>query len=98
MELLPFFGACQPGDTYYYNPLSVLYNIAGLVDVLHKDGDHLYCCHLSSKDGEGGQKAGNNVAALIIKSLKKLNLLDHQETSGMELVVNIALAIALVRT
>jgi hypothetical protein len=77
---LPFFGACQPGDTYYYTPLTV-YNL-GLVDVSHEDGDHLYC-HLY-KEGEG-QKGGNNVASLIMKSLKKLGLLEDQESGGMEL-------------
>jgi hypothetical protein len=37
---LPWFGTSQPGDTYYYTPLTV-FNL-GVVDVSHPDGEHLY--------------------------------------------------------
>jgi hypothetical protein len=38
---LPWFGTSQPGDTYYYTPLTI-FNL-GVVDVSHPDGEHLYC-------------------------------------------------------
>jgi hypothetical protein len=41
MQLLPWFGTSQPGDTYYYTPLNV-FNLVGCVDVSHPDGEHLH--------------------------------------------------------
>jgi hypothetical protein len=67
---LPWFGTSQPGDTYYYTPLTI-FNL-GVVDVSHPDGEHLYC-HLY-KEGDG-KKGGDNVASLLMKSLRQLNIL-----------------------
>ena len=77
---LPMFGHEQPGDTYYYSPLTI-YNL-GVVDVSHPEGDHLYC-HIY-KEGDG-RKGGNNVASLLMKTLRMLSLL--QLTAGKELNV-----------
>lgn len=81
---LPHFGAHQPGDTYYYTPLN-LFNF-GVADVSFvgddgEEADHLYC-HLF-KEGDGG-KGGNNVASLVMKTLRKLQILQHKQ-DGMPL-------------
>ena len=78
---LPWFGETQPGETYYYTPLAI-YNF-GVVDVSHPAGDHLYA-HLY-KEGDGA-KGGNNVASLLMKTLRSLNLL-QENTVGKELKV-----------
>ncbi len=52
-----------------------------MFDVAHKDGDDLYC--YLYKEGKG-QKGGNNVASLIMKSLTKLEVL-KQDTKAKEL-------------
>jgi hypothetical protein len=78
---LPLFGTSQPGDTYYYTPLTI-FNL-GVVDVSHPDGEHLYC-HLY-KEGDG-KKGGENVASLLMKSLRHLNVL-QEGCRGKELNV-----------
>jgi hypothetical protein len=78
---LPWFGTSQPGDTYYYTPLTI-FNL-GVVDVSHPDGEHLYC-HLY-KEGDG-KKGGDNVASLLMKSLRHLNIL-QDDCRGKELNV-----------
>jgi hypothetical protein len=78
---LPSFGTSQPGDTYYYTPLTI-FNL-GVVDVSHPDGEHLYC-HLY-KEGDG-KKGGDNVASLLMKSLRQLNIL-QEGCRGKELNV-----------
>jgi hypothetical protein len=73
---LPHFGKKKPGDRYYLTPTSI-YGF-GFADVSHipfddgKPSDHL--CFHCFKEGDGN-KGGNNVASLIIKSLKKFGLL-----------------------
>eukprot|EP00978_Attheya_sp_CCMP212_P034526 scaffold144943_cov28-Attheya_sp.AAC.1 len=69
---MPWFGANQPGETYYYPPLNV-YNL-GVVDPAHSDKpgdgetepkDRLY----SHVYDEGlGKRGGSNVASLIMKT------------------------------
>lgn len=83
---LPWFGENQPGETYYLSALSV-FNF-GVVNVAHRsaDGsitDHLYA-HIY-KEGDG-QKGGNNVASLLMKTLRNLNLL-QENNKGKELNV-----------
>jgi hypothetical protein len=78
---LPSFGNSQPGDTYYYTPLTI-FNL-GVVDVSHPDGEHLYC-HLY-KEGDG-KKGGDNVASLLMKTLRQLNVL-QEGCRGKELNV-----------
>jgi hypothetical protein len=77
---LPMFGHEQPGDTYYFSPLTI-YNL-GVVDVSHPEGDHLYC-HIY-KEGDG-KKGGNNVSSLLMKTLQFLSLL--KDSAGKELNV-----------
>jgi uncharacterized protein YnzC (UPF0291/DUF896 family) len=79
---LPVFNTQQPGCTYYYSPLSV-YNL-GMVNHAHEyeDGtvkEHMYA-HVYH---EGvGKKGANNVASLIVKTLRQLNLLRDDSVGG----------------
>jgi hypothetical protein len=79
---LPWFGTSQPGDTYYFTPLNV-YNL-GVVDVSHPAGEHLYC-HIY-KEGDG-RKGGNNVASLLMKSLRDTLKILQEGCTGKELNV-----------
>jgi hypothetical protein len=63
---LPHFRATQPGDTYYLLPLNIF--MFGMADVL-AEKDHLYA-HVYH-EGKG-KKGGNNVASLILKTLRLL--------------------------
>ena len=75
---LPFFGASQPGDTYYYSPLKI--NVFGIVDCSIFGGKlsvHVY-------DEGVGKKGGNNVASMLVKELKRLNIMQDNQT-GKEL-------------
>lgn len=55
----PFFGEQQPGETYYYSPLSI--NVFGIADASRSSESlHAYCYH----EGEG-QKGGNNVVSML---------------------------------
>jgi hypothetical protein len=77
---LPFFGASQPGDTYYFSPLKI--NVFGIVDCSIFGGKlsaHVY--------NEGvGKKGGNNVASLLVNEFKRLDILKANET-GKELTI-----------
>ena len=79
---LPVYNKEQPGITYYYSPLSI-YNL-GIVDHAHVyvDGrvtEHMHC-HVYH---EGvGKKGANNVASLIVKTLRGLNLLREDSVGG----------------
>jgi hypothetical protein len=75
---LPHFGGEQPGETYYFSPLSVY--CFGMVDpTVDKLFAHLYT------EGQG-QKGGNNVASLIMKTLKHMKILKEEE-AGRELSI-----------
>jgi hypothetical protein len=81
---LPIFNKEQPGCPYYYSPMTV--NNLGMVDHAHKYpngqvGEHMHC-HVYTDDI--GKKATNNVASLIMKTLRGLNLL-KENTIGREL-------------
>jgi hypothetical protein len=73
---LPVYNKEQPGITFYYSPLSI-YNL-GIVNHAHvyDDGrgvtEHMHC-HVYHKGV--GKKGANNVALLIMKTLRGLNLL-----------------------
>lgn len=55
----PFFGFEQPGDTYYYSPLSM--NIFGVADSCDEQETlYTFCYH----EGQG-RKGGNNVASML---------------------------------
>jgi hypothetical protein len=81
---LPVYNNEQPGITYYNSPLSV-YNLR-IVDHAHRYNngwvsEHLHC-HVYH---EGvGKKGANNVASLIMKTLRELQLL-HEDLVGGEL-------------
>ena len=70
---MPWFGGIQPGETYYYSPLSV-FNL-GIVDCYD---DTLYA-HIYT-EGQG-KKGGNNVASLIMKTLKYFGWINDEEVS-----------------
>ena len=65
---LPHFGCEQPGETYYYSPLSV--SVFGLADHATEVLDaHVYT-------EATGKKGGNNVSSLIFKKLKDDGILE----------------------
>ncbi len=94
---LPVYNKEQPGITYYYSPLSI-HNL-GIVDHAHvyDDGrvmEHMHC-HVYH---EGvGKKGANNVALLIMKTLRGLNLL-REDLVGGELNIVFITALAKTRT
>ena len=69
---------------YYYSPITV--NVLGMVDHAHKYpngtvSEHMHC-HMYTD--AIGKKGANNVASLIMKTLRGLNLL-KKDTIGCEL-------------
>ena len=69
---LPWFGAQQPGDTYYYTTL-IISNLI-VVDCFN---DHLNA-HIYHK-GEA-KKGGNNVASLIMKTMINMGWIIDEKT------------------
>jgi hypothetical protein len=79
---IPIFNTEQPGPTYYYSPMSV-YNL-GVVNHAHVYSDgtvgkHMYA-HVYNE--AVGKKGANNVASLIVKTLRQLNLLRDDSRGG----------------
>ena len=70
---LPYFGSEQPGETYYYSPLTM--NIFGVVDCCLKE-DHL---HAYVYDESEGKKGGSNVCSLLMKHFHERNLLNSTD-------------------
>jgi hypothetical protein len=71
----------QPGQTYYFSPLTV--NNIGFVDHAHlrpdgEIGDHMHC-HVYH-EGVGKKKA-NNICSIIMKTLWKTGMLKKGETA-----------------
>jgi hypothetical protein len=60
---LPSHGNEQPGETYYFSPLTV--NIFGVVDTDKADHTLTAYCY----DEGVGKKGGNNVTSLLMKHL-----------------------------
>ncbi len=81
---LPNYNNEQLGCTYYFSPLSV-YNL-GVVNHGHDYVNSNVAPHMYTHVyHEGvGKKGANNVASLIVKSLRRLNLL-REDTAGGEL-------------
>ena len=79
---LPVFNEEQPGCTYYYSPLSV-YNF-GIVDHAHDYGNGEFKEHMHAHVyHEGvGRKGANNVASLIMKTLRKMGILRENDIGG----------------
>jgi hypothetical protein len=76
---LPQLGEHQPGETYYFSPLTV--NCFGLANVgLEKATLTSYIYH----EGEG-KKGGNNVASLIFKYLDDNGLINRGQPPRKEL-------------
>ena len=73
---LPYFGKEQPGDTYYFSPLTI--NVFGVVDCSVEHG--ILSAHVYDKGK--GKKGGDNVASLLMKELKCKNLLRDDECGG----------------
>jgi hypothetical protein len=72
-------GEHQPGETYYFSPLTV--NCFGIANVgMPKSMLSAYIYH----EGEG-KKGGNNVASLIWKHLDKEGLINRQRPARKEL-------------
>ena len=59
-----------------------MYNL-GIVNVAHNGEDVLYCHVYTESEG---QKAGNNVASLIVKTLYKLGWIDHNGITTLNTV------------
>ena len=79
---VPIFNSEQPGPTYYYSPVGV-YNL-GVVNHAHVHdngtiGKHMYA-HIYNESV--GKKGANNVASLIVKTLRQLNLLQDDAAGG----------------
>jgi hypothetical protein len=79
---LPVYNKEQPGCTYYFSPLSIfdlgVVNHAYVYDDGHVS-EHLHC----QVYHEGvGKKGANNVASLIVKALRQLNLLREDSVGG----------------
>ena len=80
---LPFFGREQPGDSYYFVPLSV--NFFGVANVAHRltntaiVKDHLHACVY--KEGTA-KRGGNEVASLVMMTLKNMGWLDKEVVGG----------------
>lgn len=73
--MLPHFGSTQPGETYYYTPLTLY--LFGVVDT--SDNDKCYT-HIF-REGDG-RKGGNSVASLLLKTLKKLSIMKEDENGS----------------
>ena len=79
---LPIFNKEQPGCTYYYSPLSV-YNL-GVVNHAHEYQNGVIKEHMYAHVYHEGvaKKGANNVASLILKTLRQLNLLRDNSVGG----------------
>lgn len=79
---LPVFKTEQPGCAYYYSPLTI--NNLGVVNHAHeypngRIGEHMHC-HVYH---EGvGKKGANNVASLIISTLRAENIMRENDIGG----------------
>jgi hypothetical protein len=70
---LPYLGEHQPGETYYFSPLTI--NCFGIANVgLPKAQLSAYIYH----EGEG-KKGGNNVASLLWKYLDEQRLINRDD-------------------
>lgn len=75
----PFFGQEQPGETYYFSPLSI--NLFGITDACGEEETlHSYCYH----EGQG-KKGGNNVTSMLHHYLHKhlrIPVIRYDESAG----------------
>ena len=84
---LPFFAKTQPGDSYYFVPLNV--NNFGMANPASQNSEGEICDHLYSHIYKEGmtKRGGNEVASLVMETLKYLGWLNKKENgAGKELV------------
>ena len=79
---MPSFNGTQPGETYYYSPMTV--PTLGIVDGNTKD-NILYAYIYSEAEGN---KGGNVVASLIMKYLSDRGLLDGKKRCKLTIVMD----------
>jgi hypothetical protein len=91
---MPYFGAEQPGDTYYMSPLTI--NCFGVVDptgmssttiendTILTEWRHMLHAYVYAEGVAGC--GGNNVASLLIKNLFDSGLLDTNKGPGGHLI------------
>jgi len=78
---LPSYYSEQPGTTYYFSPLTV-FNL-GVVNHAHTNNDGCVSEHMHAHlYHEVGKKGANNVASLIVKALRQLNILREDSVGG----------------
>ena len=79
---LPSYNSEQPGCTYYFSPLTV-FNL-GVVNHAHAYNDGHVSEHMHAHlNHEGvGKKGTNNVASLIVKTLRQLNIFREDSVGG----------------
>jgi hypothetical protein len=73
---LPSYGNQQPGETYYYSPLTL--NIFGIVDTDDKKETMVAYCYEEFE----GRKGGNNVASLLMLHLHEKQFLNKNDPIG----------------
>jgi hypothetical protein len=79
---MPSFNGTQPGETYYYSPMTV--PTLGIVDGNTKE-NILYAYIYSEAEGN---KGGNVVASLIMKYLRDRGLLDGKKRMKLTIVMD----------
>ena len=71
--------------TYYFSPLNV--NNLGIVDHAHEWPDGVRHCHHAHIYHEGeGKKGADNIASLLMKTLKENNIARLEERGGLSLL------------
>jgi hypothetical protein len=80
---LPHFGEEQPGDIYYYSPLTV--NVFGVTNLTAKPTKMMAYGYTEAEGGKGS----NNVASLIVKALEDFGwLLPGQPGKQLSIVMD----------
>ena len=84
---LPVYNKEQPGCAYYFSPLSA-YNF-GVVNHAHEYEDGIIGEHLYAHVYHEGvaKKGANNVASLLMKTFRELDILQEDEIGGELTVV-----------
>ena len=80
---MPAFKSMRPGETYYYFPFTV-YNlgVVNTAEVLSDDMEPEEHLHAHVYHQGVASKGGNNVASLLIHTLKQLNIMREGEIGG----------------
>jgi hypothetical protein len=78
---IPYFGGEQPGDTYYFSPLFIC--VFGIADVSEEKAK--FQAYGYSKDQ--GVKGGNNVASLLMQTLRDLGWITAGKCGGQLTII-----------